>query len=134
MQTSKNRQQEQLDRSVDSAPGAVAPTGGAVPEDASPRRAAPGHDLDELVDALGLLLRAARQLDPEHSEPRLRALEKEAESVITAIEEIDGTGADEVRHETAAVVAESTRRELMPVIEHTLERLRANLRTEASPD
>ncbi|HET9929549.1 MAG TPA: hypothetical protein VFQ35_02630 [Polyangiaceae bacterium] len=134
MHTSKNRQDEQLERAVDSAPGAVAPTGGAVPEDAVPKRAAPGHDLDELVDTLGLLLRAARQLDPERRETKLRALEKEAESVITAIEEIDGTGADEVRHQTAARVAESTRRELMPVIEHTLERLRSNLRAETSPD
>lgn len=133
MHTFKN-ERDQLERSVDSAPGAVPPMGGAVPEDAAPRRAAPEHDLDELVDTLGLLLRAARQLDPEHREAKLRAFEKEAEAIITAIEEVDGTGAREVKQRTAALVAESTRRELMPVIEHTLERLRSNLQSEASRD
>lgn len=134
MHTSKNREQDQLERSIDSAPGAVPPMGGAVPEDAVPRRAAPEHDLDELVDTLGLLLRAARQLDPEQREPRLRNLEQEAESLITAIEEIDGTSARESQRRAAAAVAESTRGKLLPVIEHTLESLRANLWGDASKD
>lgn len=127
METSKKEgYAEQLDRSVAAAPGAVVPTGGAVPEDAPGKRVHGEHDLDELVDALGLLLRAARDLDPDHRDASVRALESESEAVITALSEIENRGGREAR-QRAARIAESTRRELGLLIQRTLASLRGEL-------
>lgn len=118
---------EQLDRSVAAAPGAVPPTGGAVPEDGAAAAHAPReHDVDELVDALGLLLRAARDLDPERRDPAIPALESASEQVITSLQELE-TRSQNGPRQRAAVVADATRRELTSVIQHTLTMLRASL-------
>lgn len=124
--TKKESFEAQLNRAVAATPGAVAPTGGAVPEDATGKRSAPEHDVDELVDAVGLLLRAARDLDPDTRDADVRALESESEALITALQELENRGGREVR-QRAAAVAESTRRELVLLIGRTLSSLRSSL-------
>jgi hypothetical protein len=122
---------EQLRTVAATAPGAIAPTGGAVPDDAQPSRPTARHDLDELVDALGLLLRAARDLDPTQSDSRIRALESDSEQTIIALQTRDSaavSGADQAAlSDRVATVAATTRGEIATVIERALSAIRASV-------
>jgi hypothetical protein len=104
-----------------------------VPEDARPSRPPATHHLDELVDALGLLLRTARDLDPARADSRVNSLEADAEQTIVALQALESAAFEERDHAAlngrVAAVAASTRGELLVVIERALSAIRTSLLT-----
>jgi len=126
-------EEQQIQAAADAAPGAIPPTGGMVPEDAQPSRAGAKHHLDELVDVLGLLLRAARDLDPARSDPRVSELAARSEQTIVLLQALESGAFDErehaARNERVAAIAATTRAELALVIVRVLSGIRASLLT-----
>jgi len=124
---------EQLEAAAGVAPGAIPPTGGMVPEDARPSHVRTKHHLDELVDALGLLLRAARDLDPARTDPRVSALTTNSEQTIVALQALESGAFNEREHrarmERVAAIAAATRADIAVVVERVLSGIRASLLT-----
>ncbi|MGC4094860.1 MAG: hypothetical protein QM756_44470 [Polyangiaceae bacterium] len=128
MTSNNSIDQELLDQSVAVAPGAVAPTGGAVPRQgkaASPRIEA---GAEEIIDALGLLRRALRDLDPQRSDAEIPVVEAECEQAITALQRFEGSPSGAFKARVRAL-AESTRADLLATTRRTLSTIRSSIPT-----
>lgn len=135
-QNNESNVTQRVSRAVEDIPGAVPPMGGVPAEDAAPSRAhGAEHGVDELVEGISLLLRAARQFAAAaDAEDGLPALERRAESAIEALQArqltAPGGQVDVVFAERAGGVAREVSGELVAVIHHALGRLDATLLAE----
>jgi hypothetical protein len=110
------------------APGAVPPTGGTAPENAKPVAStseSASSAVEDLVDGIDLLLRAARKT-LRAADPRLEAA---AESALERLRELDERATIEARKklgidtEKIESIAREFGRELTQAVEHITTRI-----------
>jgi hypothetical protein len=120
-QSNAGDREQQVSRAIEQAPGAIPPTGGTPPEEGAPTRPAAEPGVDELVDGLNLLLRAARQLEPRGAGPTLSDLEAAAERSIAALQSLEQTApTNDALTRRIKTASEAIARELREVIAHAV--------------